>query len=224
MSVQTIRGLEIMFKILLAEDDEVIFAELKKLFERNGYAVIDGRISENIALNFDMAVLDIGLPNTSGYEICARIRETKKCPVIFLTAMDRAENELMGFAVGGDDFIRKPFNSAVLLARIARLLKNTGAAVITRGGLILDTVKLEAKCGNKSMPLSKTEFVILKTLAESQGIISQKEIIEKLWDNEAYIDENTLYVNMNRLREKLRELGLEDIIRNIRGKGYLLGD
>jgi len=211
-----------MFKILLVEDDEVIFAELKKLLERNGYAVLDGRVDENIALNFDMAVLDIGLPGASGYEICARIRETKKCPVIFLTSMDRAENELMGFAVGADDFIRKPFNSAVLLARIARLLKNTGAAVITRGGLTLDTVKLEAKCNDKSMPLSKTEFVILKTLMESQGIISQRELIEKLWDNEAYIDENTLYVNMSRLREKLCGLGLEDIIKNVRGVGYRL--
>lgn len=211
-----------MFKILVAEDDEVIFEELKKLFVKNGYGVLDGRESGSVTGNFDLAVLDIGLPKVSGYEICSRIRETKNCPVIFLTSMDKPENELMGFAVGGDDFIRKPFNPAVLLARIARLLKNAGQDTIIRGGLALDTIRLEARNGDKRIPLSKTEFAILKTLAECGGVISRKEIIGRLWDGEAYIDENTLYVNINRLREKLENIGLDDMIRTVRGAGYRL--
>ncbi|MCL2797265.1 MAG: response regulator transcription factor [Firmicutes bacterium] len=213
-----------MHKILIVEDDETIFLELKKLLVKNGYAVLDGRIWENIASDFDLAVLDIGLPGISGYEICSRIRETKKCPVVFLTSMDKPENELMGFAVGADDFIRKPFNPAVLLARVARLLKTRIEVTIQCGRLELDTARLEAKNGEAKTSLSKTEFAILKILAESGGVASQKEIVERLWDNEAYIDENTLYVNINRLREKLKEIGLGDIIKTVRGAGYLLGE
>lgn len=209
-----------MLNILIAEDDEVIFQELRKLFVKNGYGVLDGRESGSLSKSFDLAVLDIGLPDVSGYEICAAIKETQKCPVIFLTSMDKPENELMGFAVGGDDFIRKPFNSAVLLARAARLLKNTGGDTIVRGRLTLDTVRLEARNGEKGIPLSKTEFAILKILAEHGGVIPRKEIIERLWDNEAYVDENTLYVAVNRLREKLEGIGLDGIVKTVRGAGY----
>lgn len=211
-----------MYKILIAEDDAVIFQELAKLFGRNGYEVIDGLESDSVTKNFDLALLDIGLPGTSGYEICAKIRETKTCPVIFLTSMDAPENELRGFAVGGDDFIRKPFNAAVLLARVARLLKNTGSDAITRGGLSLDTVRLEAGFGGKKTVLSRTEFAILRVLAEHQGIAPAKEIIERLWDNEAYIDENTLYVSLSRLREKMKDIGAGDMIKTVRGAGYRL--
>lgn len=211
-----------MDKILIVEDDEVIFEELKKLLVKNGYAVLDGRAGDYIKEHFDLAILDIGLPGISGYEICSLIRETKNCPVIFLTALDKPENELTGFAVGGDDFIRKPFNSAVLLARIERFLKKTKQDIITKGRLTLDTLKLEAKNGRHKTSLSKTEFAVLKALAECGGIVSQKELIEKLWDNEAYIDENTLYVNINRLRERLKEIGLDGMIKTIRGAGYRL--
>jgi len=214
-----------MHRILIVEDDEVIFEELKKLLARNGYETLDGRDNDNLARDFDCAVLDVGLPGRSGYEICAQIRETKKCPVIFLTSMDKPENELMGFVVGGDDYIRKPFNTAVLLARIARFLKSKAQEDnIIKGSLCLDTVKMEVKNGEKRIPLSKTEFMVLKILAESNGIIAQKKIIEKLWDDEAYIDENTLYVNINRLREKLKDIGLDGVIKTMRGAGYWLGE
>lgn len=211
-----------MAKIYIIEDDEIIYNELEKLFQNNGYDVIDGREPGNILKDFDAALLDIGLPGIGGYDICGKIRETKNCPIIFLTSIDKPENELMGFAVGGDDYIRKPFNSAVLLARVGRLLKNDGQNMITRGRLTLDTVKMEAKNGNGITALSRTEFAILKILGGSRGIIPQKEIIEKLWDNEAYIDENTLYVNINRLREKLKDIGLDGVIKTVRGAGYRL--
>lgn len=211
-----------MQKILIVEDDEIIFGELKKLFVKNGYAVLDGRDEANISEGFDLAVLDVKLPGRSGYDICSEIRETKTCPVIFLTSMETPESELMGFAVGADDFVRKPFNPAVLMARIARLLKTPGRDHIVKGGLTLDTTRLEARHEARSVPLSKTEFALLKILAEADGVISQKEIVEKLWDNEAYIDENTLYVNVNRLREKLAGIGLGGAIKTVRGLGYVL--
>lgn len=211
-----------MHKILVVEDDETIFGELENLFVNNGYGVLDGRVSENLSKNFDLAVLDIKLPSKSGYEICSEIRETKKCPVMFLTSMNNPESELMGFAVGCDDFVRKPFNTAVLLARVARLLKTSSNGVIEKGGLTLDITRMEAVKDGKTVPLSKTEFALLKILIEAAGVISQKEIIDKLWDNESYIDENTLYVNVNRLREKLKDIGLCGAIRTVRGFGYVL--
>lgn len=207
--------------ILIIEDDEVIFNGLKKLFEKNGYQVLDGRCG-NLSEDFDLAVLDIALPESSGYDICLKIRETKKCPILFLTSMISMENELKGFAVGGDDYIRKPFNAEVLLARVARLLKSGNQEKITRGSMILDLVRMEVKNGELKTALSKTEFLILKTLSENARLVSQKEIILKLWDSEAYIDENALYVNMNRLRDKLRDIGLDGIIVNVRGAGYRL--
>lgn len=210
-----------MQKILIVEDDETIFGELERLFVSSGYEVLDGREPANIPKQFDLAILDIKLPGKSGYEICAEIRAAKSCPVMFLTSMDNAESELMGFAVGGDDFVRKPFNTAVLLARVSRLLKSPPDAV-EKHGLTLDVARLAACSGGKTALLSKTEFALLKILTEAVGVISQKEIIDKLWDNEAYIDENTLYVNVNRLREKLKEIGRGDAIRTVRGLGYVL--
>ena len=211
--------------ILIVEDDEVIFSELSVLFTKNGYTVLDGNDFKNLDGKYDAAVLDICLPQRSGYEICMHIRKTKKCPILFLTSMDKPESELKAFNVGGDDFIRKPFNSSVLLARIARLLQ-TSAPIgeLTRGSLQLDTIKLEVINGSQKIPLSKTEFAILKILMQTDGIIGKKEFIEKLWDNESYVDENTLYVNINRLREKLNGIGLAGAIKNVRGAGYTMGE
>lgn len=211
-----------MARIYVIEDDEIIFHELQKLLKNNGYDVIDGRVPDNITKDFDVALLDIGLPNISGYDICRKIRETKSCPIIFLTSMDKPENELMAFAVGGDDFIRKPFNTAVLLARISRYLKNTVREKIVKGRLVLDTIKLTAANMESYINLSKIEFAIMRILAENPGVISRADLIDRLWDNDSYLDENTLYVNINRLRNKLGEIGLLDIIVTVRGIGYRL--
>lgn len=211
-----------MQKILVVEDDVTIFEEIARLLAQHGYEVLDGRDAANLTKNFDLAILDIKLPAKSGYEICAEIRETKSCPVMFLTSMDNPESELMGFAVGGDDFVRKPFNTAVLLARVRRLLKSPPTGVLEKHGLTLDVTRMEACSGRQTVPLSKTEFALLKILIEAVGVISQKEIIDKLWDNEAYIDENTLYVNINRLREKLKDIGRGGSIRTVRSLGYVL--
>ena len=208
-----------MFKLLIAEDDETIYAELARLFGNAGYEVVDGRDGIR-SDDFDVALLDIGLPGTSGYELCSAIKARRNVPVVFLTAAERTESELTGFAVGGDDYVRKPFDPAVLLARVRRLLRRADP-VIVHGRLKLDTARMEAVSGDKRATLSRTEFAVLRLLAEG-GVVSQKKLIERLWDGGSYIDENTLYVSINRLREKLRDIGMDGAVVTVRGVGYRL--
>lgn len=208
-----------MYKILIAEDDETIYAELARLFGNAGYEVVDGRDGIR-SDDFDVALLDIGLPGTSGYELCSAIKARRNVPVVFLTAAERTESELTGFAVGGDDYVRKPFDPAVLLARVRRLLRRADP-VIVHGRLKLDTARMEAVSGDKRATLSRTEFAVLRLLAEG-CVVSQKKLIERLWDGGSYIDENTLYVSINRLREKLRDIGMDGAVVTVRGVGYRL--
>ncbi|MCI9436656.1 MAG: response regulator transcription factor [Lachnospiraceae bacterium] len=203
-----------MEKILVAEDDESVRAELTRLLCANGYRVV----SEPPC---DMALLDVNLPGESGYEICRRLRTQWDIPVIFLTGRDSAEDELLGFGVGADDYIRKPYNSAVLLARIARLLKRKGRSVMTARDLTLNLAELTVYRDGQSRELTKNETRILACLME-KGLCAKEELIEDLWQNSLYVDENTLYVNINRLREKLAKLGAGDYIRTVRGVGYRL--
>ena len=210
--------------ILVVEDDKVIFKELCILFKKHGYNVLDGNDATSLEQKFDIAVLDICLPKSSGYDICSTIRQTKNnCPIIFLTSLDSYKDELKAFSVGGDDFIKKPFNSSVLLARIDRLVKKSVPKTqISKGSLSLDTIRLQAKNDGQNIALSKTEFAILKILMQTDGVVGKRELIEKLWDSEAYVDENALYVNINRLRDKMRTIDLSDIIENVRKEGYRL--
>ena len=142
-------------------------------------------------------------------------------PVIFLTARDTPEDELLAFGVGGDDFIRKPYNSAVLLARIARILKTTSNDTLTVRGLTLDLPGMRAVFGGSAVELTKNEVRILRCLMQ-KDICTREELIEDLWTNGMYIDGNTLYVNIGRLREKLTQIGASDFIRTVRGVGYRL--
>ncbi len=203
-----------MEKILVVEDDLSIKSELLTLLRANGYLPVD-------TLPCDLALLDINLPGENGFELCRKIRQQSNVPIIFLTARSAAEDELLGFGVGADDYIRKPYNSSVLLARIARLLKRRNTQVLTVRGLTLNLADLTASFGGKSIGLSKNEMRILACLMQ-KDLLTREEIIEDLWNNSLYIDENTLYVNINRLREKLRQLGAEDYVHTVRGVGYRL--
>lgn len=203
-----------MDRILVAEDDRTIKDELCKLLLANGYTPVSEEPCE-------LALLDVNLPGESGYEICRRLRQTSDVPVIFLTARESPDDELLGFAVGADDYIRKPYNSAVLLARIARHLKHGKTAVLTSRGLTLDISAMKVSCGENSTLLTKNEARILCCLMRRE-LCTKNEIIEDLWNNSLYVDENTLYVNINRLREKLRGIGAAEVITNVRGVGYRL--
>ena len=142
-------------------------------------------------------------------------------PVIFLTARDSAEDELLGFGVGADDYIRKPYHSSVLLARIARLLKRKSSAILNRRGLTLNLAELVVGYQEKTRELTRNETRILACLMKKE-LCTKENIFEDLWENSLYIDENTLYVNVNRLRDKLKGIGAEGFLRTVRGVGYRL--
>lgn len=203
-----------MKKILIVEDDEAIRTELITLLRSNGYMTVE-------AQPCDLVLMDINLPGESGFTRCRKLRQTSGTPVIFLTARDTPEDELLAFGVGGDDFIRKPYNSAVLLARIGRMPKSSSGDTHTVRGLTLDLPGMKAVFGDSAVDLTKNETRILWCLMQKE-LCSRDELIEDLWTNGMYIDGNTLYVNIGRLREKLERIGAKDFIRTVRGVGYRL--
>ncbi len=208
------RGNRVVDRILVIEDDASIKTELMDLLRANGYLPVE-------QLPCDLALLDINLPGENGYEICRRLRQHSDIPIIFLTARDTAEDEILGFGVGADDYIRKPYHSSVLLARITRLLRRKNSPILTARDLTLNLADMTVTYADKSAELTKNETRILACLMK-KDLCEREEIIEDLWENSLYIDQNTLYVNINRLREKLRQLGAVDYIRTVRGVGYRL--
>ena len=203
-----------MKRIRIVEDDTAIRTELKTLLQANGYLPVeDGPC--------DLILMDVNLPGESGFTRCRKLRQTSNTPVIFLTARDTPEDELLAFGVGGDDFIRKPYHSSVLLARIGRLLKDIANDNPTVRGLTLDLPGMKAIYGENAVELTKNEARILWCLMQKE-LCTRDELIEDLWTNGMYIDGNTLYVNIGRLREKLERIGAKDFIRTVRGVGYRL--
>ena len=203
-----------MKRIKIIEDDEAIRTELKTLLLTNGYQPVEDGECELI-------LMDVNLPGESGFTLCRKLRQTSDTPVIFLTARDTPEDELLAFGVGGDDFIRKPYNSAVLLARIGRILKSSAPEALTVRGLTLDLPGMKVSFGGRSAELTKNEARILWCLMRKE-LCTRDELIEDLWTNGMYVDGNTLYVNIARLREKLGMIGASKLIRTVRGVGYRL--
>ena len=203
-----------MKRILIIEDDEAIRTELITLLRANGFFPVE-------AQPCDLILMDINLPGESGFTRCRKLRESSDTPVIFLTARDTPEDELLAFGVGGDDFIRKPYNSAVLLARIGRILKSTASDTSTVRGLTLDLPGMKVVFDGNTVELTKNEARILWCLMRKE-LCTRDELIEDLWTNGMYIDGNTLYVNIGRLREKLGQIGAVDFIHTVRGVGYRL--
>lgn len=203
-----------MKRIRIIEDDDAIRTELTTLLLTNGYLPVE----EDPC---DLILMDVNLPGENGFILCRKLRQSSNVPVIFLTARDTPEDELLAFGVGGDDFIRKPYNSAVLLARIARALKTTTNDILQVRELTLDLPGMRAVFGGTAVELTKNEVRILRCLMQKE-VCTREELIEDLWTNGMYIDGNTLYVNIGRLREKLGQIGATDFIRTVRGVGYRL--
>ena len=214
-----------MTRILIVEDDTNIARLLQTTLAMAGYesdCCGDGAsaIEKVFAQPFDLVLLDVMLPQADGFTVMEKIR-SQDVPVIFLTARDTPEDELLAFGVGGDDFIRKPYHSSVLLARLGRLLKDTANDNPTVRGLTLDLPGMKAIYGENAVELTKNEARILWCLMQKE-LCTRDELIEDLWTNGMYIDGNTLYVNIGRLREKLVQIGAADFIRTVRGVGYRL--
>ena len=203
-----------MKQILIVEDDDAIRAELRTLLLANGYEPV-------AAPPCDLILMDVNLPGETGFTRCRKLRQHSDTPVIFLTARDTPEDELLAFGVGGDDFIRKPYNSAVLLARIGRMLKGAAVDALTARGLTLNLPGMKASYAGRDVELTKNETRILWCLMQKE-LCTRDELIEDLWTNGMYVDGNTLYVNIGRLREKLAQIGADGFIRTVRGVGYRL--
>lgn len=226
-------GVYEMFKIIIVEDDKEIREELKILLENSGHKVkliedFDNVADKIIQENAHLVLLDINLPNKSGYEICSKVRVVSKIPIIFVTSRNNSMDELKGIMLGGDDYIEKPYNVPILLARIQNILNRTyqneqKESKIEYKGVILDILKSTIKYQNKEIELTKTEVKTLYYLLQNKDIIVPRaDIINYLWDNEVYADDNSLSVIITRIREKLKELGIENFIETKRGQGYKL--
>ncbi len=222
-----------MQKILIVEDDEKLRNELKKFLENNGYEVLilqkfHNPVPNILNKNADLILLDINLPYSDGEYICKEIRKTSNVPIIMVTSRDNEIDELVSLNYGADQYVTKPYNIQILLAKISGLLKrtqsfNTNQDKINCKGFILNISKSTIEKDEQKIELTKNELKILHFLIKNrEKIVSREEIMDCLWESETFIDDNTLTVNMTRLRGKLNELGLNDMIETKRGQGYIL--
>lgn len=222
-----------MYRVLIVEDDRSI-AELIK--EKTQMWNMDCRIAENfreVLTEFTeyqphIVLLDIGLPVLSGYYWCSEIRKISNVPIIFISSASDSMNMVMAMNMGADDFIAKPFDGTVLITKIQALLRRVYdfaacVPVLEHRGAFLNTGDNTLAFRGKNIPLSKNEYRILLCLMENKGkIVSRERLMERLWKTQQFIDENTLTVNVNRLRKKLDAVGLTDFITTKIGAGYLV--
>ena len=220
-----------MEKIIIVEDDEIIREELQSFLGRYGYEVVVPRELENIVEfilkeNSDLVLLN--LPIYDGYYICREIRKKSEVPIIIVTSRDSDMDELMSMNLGADDFVTKPYNTQILLARIAALLKRsnnktTSNNILNYKNLQLNLSNAKITCENKEAELTKNEVKILSYLMNHQGqIVSRDLLMEYLWSTDYFVDDSTLTVNITRLRKKLEEIGIENVIETRRGLGYIM--
>lgn len=218
-----------MYTILIIEDDEAICRELQMLLQKQGYEAICWNMQEDIrelvkTHDPHIILLDINLPQMDGFTVCSQLRSFSKVPIIFVTSRNTDMDELCSMQMGGDDFITKPYNTSILLARIAALLKRSYEwkdQNLTHHGVLLDVAMSRVEFQNNTRELTKNEVKILHYMFQHKGeIIPREDLIDYLWDNKLFIDDNAFSVNVTRIRNKLRELGVEDFIVTRHRQGY----
>ena len=220
-----------MHKILLVEDDEVIRQQVKKMLEQWGYEVVLVEDFMEVLSIFvkeepHLVLMDIGLPLFNGYHWCQEIRKVSKVPIMFLSSRDQAMDIVMAINMGGDDFVTKPFDQNVLLAKIQGLLRRSyefgkDQSLLEYMGVILNLKAMDLVYQGEVVSLTKNEFQILQVLFERSGnIVSREDLMKELWNSDLFIDDNTLSVNVARLRKKLEAVGLKDFIETKKGVGY----
>ena len=223
-----------MARLFIVEDDASLRENLVRMLKLKGHECLccgsfANAAAEALAACPDCILLDLSLPGAYGHEVCRSIRQGSNVPIIVLTSSDSEFDEVMSMNVGADDYVVKPYRPAALLARIDRTLARSGSADPARGqlehdGVSLDPVRAEVSYRGKSVELSRNELLILRILMENAGsIISRSELMDELWQTDAFVDDNTLTVNVNRLRRSLRSAGVpEDFITTRRGLGYVV--
>lgn len=219
-------------KIIIVEDHEPIRNELSILLRKYGYDIIaienfETVVEDCLKENADLILLDINLPLYDGYYVCREIRAKSEVPIIVVTSRDSEMDELMSMNLGADDFVTKPYNTQILLARIAAMLKRTQKETaencVQYQGLKLQLNNSTVIYEDQVIELSKNEMRILYTLLQSKGkIVSRDRLMETLWQSNEFIDDNTLTVNVNRVRKKLESAGLKEFIKTKRGQGYMI--
>lgn len=222
-----------MYRILIVEDDMTIAKVLAAHLEKWGYEIRCAENFKNIMNDFldfepQLLMLDIGLPFFNGFHWCQEIRKVSQVPIMFLSSLDDNMNIVMAMNMGGDEFIEKPFDLNVVTAKVQALLRRTYAFqgssnLLEHDGIMLNLGDATVLYQNQKVELTKNEFRILQILFERAGkIVSRDEIIERLWDSDEFIDDNTLTVNVARLRKKLESVGRKDMIRTKKGIGYMV--
>lgn len=231
MFIEFIYEVIILKKIMIIEDDLDLAKSLKEYLINQSFKVIyldnlENYMEEIVEFKPNLILLDINLRNMNGFSICQKVRKQKKIPIVFVTGRDSDIDEIKGITAGGDDYIRKPFSKDVLLARINRILSYQSYEYINE--MIICNVVLNISKNavihretKEEVELSKNEFRILYYLGLHQNqVIDKNRLINYLWDNNLYIDENALYVNMSRLRKKLKSIGADDLITTVPSKGF----
>lgn len=222
-----------MYKIMLVEDDSVICDEITSLLSRWGYEVRSVVDFTSVTAEFadfspHLVLMDISLPFYNGYYWCSEIRKLSRTPIMFVSSSSDNINIVMAMNMGGDDFISKPFSPDVLAAKIQALLRRSYdfqplSSLLEHKGTILNLSDTTLTVGQNKVELTKNEFRILQLLFEKKGcVVPREEIMKRLWNSDCFIDDNTLTVNMTRLRKKLEEAGAVDFISTKKGIGYLL--
>ena len=222
-----------MYRIFLVEDDAVIAAAVEKHISSWGWEARRAQdltrvMEEFAAFAPHLVLLDIGLPFRNGYHWCGEIRQVSRAPIIFLSSASDNMNIVMAMNMGGDDFIAKPFDLEVLAAKIQALLRRTydfgaSAPLLECRGAVLDTGDNTLRYEGQKLELSRNEYRILQVLLEHKGrTVSREALMQKLWETDSFVDENTLTVNMARLRRKLEGVGLKEFILTKKGLGYIV--
>ena len=219
-----------MQKILYVEDDLSLIDGLQYTLESSGYAVDNARtVKEALSLfrsnHYDLLLLDVTLPDGTGFDVCKEVRSSSTIPIIFLTASDQEISIVKGLDMGGDDYITKPYNPTILLLRISAVLKRSAkvGAVQKYHDVEVSTVKGSLIRNGSEQILTKNEMIIFQLLLDRQGeIVTRDALMTALWDNDEFVNDNALSVNISRLRGKLAELGLLDAIETRKKQGYVL--
>lgn len=224
-----------MYKILIVEDDNVISEEMARYLTKWGYEVEIVTDLRDIMGHFgrfqpQLVLMDIGLPFYNGYYWCGEIRKVSQIPVIFISSASDNMNIVMAVNMGGDDFISKPFELEVLAAKVQAILRRAYAfsgqtALMEYKGILLNVSEMSVLYNKNKLALSKNEFRIMQVLFDNTGKTVEREtIMKRLWDDECFVDDNTLTVNINRLRKRLEDIGIRELILTKKGVGYRLAD
>lgn len=228
-------GIKMKYKILVVEDDSIISSEIQKHFIAWGFEVqtvcdFEAVFSQFAMFEPHLVILDISLPFYNGYYWCTEIRKVSKIPIIFLSSTSDNMNIIMAMNMGGDDFVAKPFDLAVLSAKVQAMIRRAysfqgNSHILEHKGVILNLSNASLEVSGKKVELTKNELRILQILFEHKGeTVTREAIMKHLWDGDCFIDDNTLAVNLTRLRKKLEGISLNDFITTKKGMGYLLED